>query len=241
MPATEQSLGGRLASFLAHHTGDPLLTFYDHASGERIELSRATYANWIAKTASYLVEECDLERGDGVLIDLPPHWLGPVFLGACWTVGLRVVATAPDAVVTGPAGLPGWSASPGSLPVVACALRPLGGGFTDPVPAGVRDFGREVWSQPDAFVPWDPPTADDLATATDTQADLVRRAVERGVLEEGGRLLSTRNPVTGGMDSLVEVILRAGSLVLVAHPDQDQLPATFAAERATTWDQPIRS
>jgi uncharacterized protein (TIGR03089 family) len=241
VPATERSLGDRLASFLARSTGDPLLTYYDQASEERIELSRATYANWVAKTSSYLVEECDLERGDGILIDLPPHWLGPIFLGACWTVGLRVVATAPDAVVTGPAGLPGWAASAGSLPVVACALRPLGGGFADSVPEGVRDFGREVWSQPDAFLPGDPPTAADLATAADTQADLVRRAASRGVLAEGGRLLSTRNPVTDGMDSLVEVVLRHGSLVLVANPDPALLPATFAAERATTWDQPMRS
>lgn len=241
MPAPEQSLGGRLAAFLAGNTGEPLLTYYDQAGEERTELSRATYANWIAKTASYLVEECDLERGDALRIDLPPHWLGPVFLGACWTVGLRVVSSAPDAVVTGPDGLAAWSEAAASLPVVACALRPLGGGFVDPVPREVRDFGREVWSQPDAFVPWDPPTAEDLATASDTQADLVRRAEQRGVLAEGGRLLSTGNPVTDGMDSLVEVILRQGSLVLVAHPDPDRLPATFAAERATAWDQPIRS
>lgn len=241
MPSPEQSLGDRLTALLARNTGEPLLTYYDHASGERIELSRATYANWIAKTASYLVEECDLERGDGLLIDLPPHWLGPVFLGACWTVGLRVVFAAPDAVVTGPDGLAAWSEEAGTLPVVACALRPLGGGFVDPVPRAVRDFGREVWSQPDVFVAWDPPTAKDLATATDAQADLVRRAAERGILAEGGRLLSTRNPVTDGMDSLVEVIVRQGSLVLVARPDPDRLPATFAAERATAWDQPIRS
>lgn len=241
MQAAEQSLGGRLAAFLARNTGAPLLTYYDQANGERIELSRATCSNWIAKTASYLVEECDLERGDALWIDLPPHWLGPVFLGACWTVGLRVDEAEPDAVVIGPASVPSWSGVDASLPVVACALRPLGGGFLDPLPPGIRDFGREVWAQPDAFVPWDPPTARDLATATDTQSDLVRRVAQRGVLAAGGRLLTTRNPVTDGMESFVEVILREGSLVLVAHPDPDLLPGTFADERATTWDQPIRS
>ena len=241
MPAAEQSLGGRLTAFLARNTGEPLLTYYDQASGERIELSRATYANWVAKTSSYLVDECELERGDALQLELPSHWLGPVFLGACWTVGLRVDSNEPDAVVIGPAGLQSWSEAAASLPVVACALRPLGGGFLEPLPHGVRDFGREIWSQPDAFAPWDPPTAEDLATATHTQAALVRRAAERGVLAAGGRLLTTHNPVTDGMESLVEVILREGSLVLVAHPDPDLLPATFAAERATTWDQPIRS
>ena len=32
----------------------PLLTWYDDASGERIELSVATAANWAAKTANLL-------------------------------------------------------------------------------------------------------------------------------------------------------------------------------------------
>ena len=58
------------------------MTFYDHASGERSELSVTTYANWVAKAASLLVEEHDLERGDALCLDLPAHWLGPVFLGA---------------------------------------------------------------------------------------------------------------------------------------------------------------
>ena len=44
--------------------GRPLVTWYDDATGERVELSVATYANWVAKTASLLVEEHDLERGD---------------------------------------------------------------------------------------------------------------------------------------------------------------------------------
>ena len=34
----------------------PLLTFYDDATGERTELSGATLANWVAKTANLLVD-----------------------------------------------------------------------------------------------------------------------------------------------------------------------------------------
>ena len=74
--------------------GRPLVTFYDDATGERVELSVATYANWVAKAASLLVEEHDLERGDTLRVDLPLHWLDPVFLGAAWTAGLVVVRTA---------------------------------------------------------------------------------------------------------------------------------------------------
>ena len=55
--------------------GRPLVTWYDETTGERVELSVATYANWVAKTASLLVEEHDLERGDVLRVDLPLHWL----------------------------------------------------------------------------------------------------------------------------------------------------------------------
>jgi uncharacterized protein (TIGR03089 family) len=79
-----------LDAHLRRDAGRPLVTFYDDATGERVELSVATYANWVAKTSSLLAEEYDAERGQTLLVDLPTHWLGPVFLGAAWTVGLVV-------------------------------------------------------------------------------------------------------------------------------------------------------
>src|SRR3954447_4422432 len=101
-----------LATNLRSDPGRPLLTFYDESTGERVELSVTTYANWVAKTASLLVEEHDLERGDVLLVDLPTHWLGPVFLGAAWTAGLAVgfpgTSADPAAVVCGPDGLATW-------------------------------------------------------------------------------------------------------------------------------------
>ena len=66
------------------------MTFYDDATGERIELSVATYANWVAKTAGLAQDELDAERGGLVLVDLPTHWLGAVWLGAAWSLGLTV-------------------------------------------------------------------------------------------------------------------------------------------------------
>ena len=78
-----------LADRLRREPGRPLVTFYDDATGERVELSVTTYANWVAKAGSLLVDELGLERGDTLRIDLPPHWLTPVFLGAAWSAGPR--------------------------------------------------------------------------------------------------------------------------------------------------------
>lgn len=227
-----------LSEQLRSDAGRPLVTFYDDATGERVELSVTTYANWVAKAASLLVDDLGLERGDRLQVDLPAHWLGPVFLGAAWTAGLVVVDTEPDAVVCGPDALATWAPRATALPVLACALLPMGVRFADPVPPGVHDVGVEIWGQPDAFTPWDPPAGDDLATdlagATATQAEVWRTAAAGTLVADGGRLLSEANPASPpGIATFVEPLLRGGSLVLVTRAGREQLDATYAAERAT--------
>jgi uncharacterized protein (TIGR03089 family) len=236
-----------LAGRLRLDPGQPLVTYYDLGTDERVELSVATYANWVAKTASLLAEEHDLERGQSLRVDLPTHWLGPVFLGAAWTLGLSVTgAEGPDAVVCGPAGLARWSVYAGRVPVLACSLRPLGVRFAEPLPAGVHDVGVEVWSQPDAFTPWDPPTGDDSAVdwavggATDdlTQAELWSRAAPGSSPPGGGRLLSTANPASrSGLAAFTGPLAGGGSLVLVSGvstPDGAALARVFDVERCTS-------
>lgn len=232
---------------------EPLITFYDHASGERVELSVVTYANWVAKVASLLTEECDLERGQRIRIDLPPHWMGPVFLGAAWSVGLGVVLSDEDgsedvdAVVCGPDTVARWAEHAAQIPILACSLLPMGVRFRDGVPAGVRDVGVEVWSQPDSFIAWDPPTGDDAALSlpdgtTVSQAALVETAAAGSLLTDGGRLLTVANPTSpSGLTTFTEPLVRGGSVVLVASADPDRLDATAAQERVTDRDQPARS
>lgn len=207
----------------------PFVTFYDDATGERTELSLTTYANWVAKTASLLAEELDLERGGRLLVDLPVHWLAPVFAGAAWTLGAAVVRE-PDAdvVVCGPDGVAAYAA--GAAPLLATALHPLGLRFTQPLPDGVRDFGVEVWSQPDAFEPWDPPAADDEALPGLTQGELLGQAPR--LIQPGGRLLTTAH-VLDEPATLVEPLLVGGSCVWWRNPDAETAAHKAEVERVT--------
>ncbi|MFZ4373965.1 MAG: TIGR03089 family protein, partial [Mycobacterium sp.] len=49
----------------------PRITFYDDSSGERIELSTVTLANWAAKTANLLRDELGAGPGSRVAVLLP--------------------------------------------------------------------------------------------------------------------------------------------------------------------------
>lgn len=223
--------------------GRPLVTFYDFTTSERTELSVTTYANWVAKAASLLAEEGDLERGQQLLLDLPAHWLGPVFLGAAWSVGLEIVwpgterAQGADAVVCGGAsGIARYaplSEGGAGLPVLASALLPLGARFPTPPPSGVLDIGVEIWSQPDAFTAWDPPQGTDLAADGATH-DEVWLAAAASPMTHGDRLLTEANPASpSGLSSFTGPLARCGSLVLAVQATKEQLEQTSQAERVT--------
>ena len=130
LPCPHDDLRGGARATHPGRPGPTLVTSYDLGSGERVELSVTTYANWVAKTASLLAEEHDLERGESLRVDLPTHWLGPVFLGAAWALGLVVTEEErPDAVVCGPGSLERWAAEAGRIPVLGparCSLSECG-------------------------------------------------------------------------------------------------------------------
>jgi uncharacterized protein (TIGR03089 family) len=232
-----------LAAALRADAARPLVTFYDEATGERIELSVTTYANWVAKTAGLVQDELDVERGGLVLVDLPTHWLGAVWLGAAWTGGLAVTtdpsaADDADLVVCGPDGIERYADHADSVPVVALSLRPLGARFADPLPTGVVDYGAVVLAQPDAFVPMDPSGPDDEAwrdaAGSRTQADLLAEVAAAPLVEEGGRLLTDQNPCSpDGLATLLSPLLRGGGTVWVRHPEEARWERRREEERAT--------
>ncbi|MDG4865022.1 TIGR03089 family protein, partial [Streptomyces sp. T-3] len=109
MNETDRTPADLLRSALAADPARPLVTFYDDATGERVELSVATFANWVAKTANLLQGDLGAEPGDRLALLLPAHWQTAVWLLACSSVGVTVVVGGDpgdaDLVVSGPDSL----------------------------------------------------------------------------------------------------------------------------------------
>jgi uncharacterized protein (TIGR03089 family) len=235
-----------LRSALTADPARPFVTFYDDATGERVELSVATFANWVSKTANLLQGDLAAEPGDRLALLLPAHWQSAVWLLACSSVGVAVEIggdpAGADLVVSGPDTLEAARACRGER--VALALRPLGGRFPQP-PAGFADYAVEVPGQGDRFAPFAP--VDPEATALTvggtglTAAQIVDRAAEdagRRGLTAGSRLLSglpydTWEGLTAG---LFAPLVAGASVVLcrnLGHLSAEKLAKRVESERVT--------
>jgi hypothetical protein len=98
----------------------------------------------------------------------------------------------------------------------------------------------QVWSQPDAFVPWEAAEPGDPAFAELTQADLF------GGTGTGDRLLTDANPVRDeGLATFTGPLRGGGSTVWVRHVDPARWQRRYDEERATAVTggpgQPARS
>ena len=226
-----------------------MLTDYDDATGERVELSVATLANWVAKTANLLRDEFDVEAGSSVALALPVHWQTAACLLGVWSCGAAVLDTAAedhgrlaeaDLVLAAQDRLPAleeWE-----LPeLLGLSLHPLGRGMTGYV-GRARDFALEVRVQGDVFLPDSPPDAEDpglvLTGSRLTLGSLGRTAEELAGqlgIRPGDRILvDARTAAEAGPVAWLLAPLAAGaSLVLCRNPDPARLAARATAERIT--------
>ncbi|MFF3319128.1 TIGR03089 family protein [Streptomyces sp. NPDC003035] len=246
MNASDRTPADLLRSALAADPARPLVTFYDDATGERVELSVATFANWVAKTANLLQGELSASPGDRLALLLPAHWQTAVWLLACSSVGVTAELggdpAGADYVVAGPDSLEAGLTCSGDR--IALSLAPMGRRFPAP-PAGYADYAVEVPSQGDRFAPFVPVDADAPALLVDgtelSGIQLVERAradAEALGLAPGARLLSGRPYDTwDGLSAGLYAPLAAGaSVVLCRNLDQlapEALEKRVESERVT--------
>lgn len=249
MDTPDRTPADLLASALATDPARPLVTFYDDATGERVELSVATLANWVAKTANLLQDELVAEPGDRLALLLPAHWQSAVWLLACSATGVVAEVNGDPGTahltVAGPDTLAAARACTGER--VALSLRPLGVRFASP-PEGFTDYAVEVPGQGDRFAPYAPVGPDAPALIVHDPADgtlgrpleltgaqLVARAEAdaraRG-LQPGSRLLSTL-PYDSwdGLSAGLYAPLAAGASVVLCRNAADLSPEALARRR----------
>lgn len=227
MNATDHTPADLLRTALSDDPSRPLVTFYDDATGERVELSVATFENWVAKTANLLQDELSAEPGDRLALLLPAHWQTAVWLLACSSVGVVVdlgngSAAGADLAVCGPDTLEAGRTCSGER--VALALRPMGGRFPQP-PEGFMDYAVEVPGQGDRFAPYAPVDPDAPALTLPDGSELTgaqvveraRRDAAARALGAGSRLLSAL-PYDGwdGLSAGLFAPLAAGGAVVLA-------------------------
>ncbi|MBV9292177.1 MAG: hypothetical protein JO222_06985 [Frankiales bacterium] len=189
----------------------PFVTWYDDASGGRVELSIATTVNWANKIAGHLVDELEVEPGSLLRPTTAPHWVSAVLLLGTWTAGAAVSDDATALALE-------VDADP-----MGAALSRLVGGQPDEFSAGAVDpampalvLGGRSW------------THEELGAAA------AHDAAEHG-LDATSRVLSILGyDSANGIDAGLLVPLAAGgSVVLVADVDPDRLPDRCVTERVT--------
>ncbi|MGH3356888.1 MAG: TIGR03089 family protein [Nocardioidaceae bacterium] len=243
---TATTIPDLLACLLSVDPARPLLTFYDDATGERVELSVKSFDNWVAKTANLLQDELSADPGDHVALWLPTHWQSAVWVCAAAACGVVIshdpgLETTADVVVCGPDTLAEATGS-GVREVVGLSLRPMGQGFDTAVPDGVTDYATTVLAQGDTFLAFGAPDGDapfvvsrDGSTSQRELLAQARQGAETLGLYPNGRLLCDANPVvaSGFAGGVLAAMVTGGSVVLTRNPDPAAIDGRAAQERIT--------
>ena len=156
----------------------PALLWYS-APGERIELSGRVFDNWVAKTANFLVDECEVEPGSLLALPQRLHWRSLVLAAA----GLRVGATLAWGQQAGADVRAAFDTAElegaGAEYLLAVAAEPLAPRFMGQLPSEALDYAAEVRSHPDVYVGLAEPTSEDQAWAGTSYGRLMEQLTER--------------------------------------------------------------
>ncbi|HEY0229408.1 MAG TPA: TIGR03089 family protein [Mycobacterium sp.] len=216
----------------------PRITYYDDATGERIELSAVTLANWAAKTGNLLRDELGAGPATRVGILLPAHWQTAAVLFGVWSIGAEAVLDA-----AGPIDMALCTATrldeadsivePGGE-VAVLSLDPFGRSVPD-LPIGVTDYATAVRVHGDQIVEERKPGPALAGRSVEQVLADCERSSAAIELTANDRVLSTAS--WPGPDELIAGLLAVmavgASLVQVANPDASALQRRAEAEKVT--------
>ena len=224
---------------MAADPAGPRITYYDDATGERIELSAVTLANWAAKTGNLLRDELGAGPGSRVAVLLPAHWQTAAVLFGIWWVGAEVVlggmqGRAAEIALCTADRLADADAAVGAGEIAVLSLDPFGKPVAD-LPIGVTDYASSVRVHGDQIAPErHPGPALDGRSVTDVIAGAQASAAAQGLVAKD-RVLSTVHWNTADelTDGLLAVFAAGASLVQVANPDASVLDRRRQMEKVT--------
>jgi uncharacterized protein (TIGR03089 family) len=229
------TVDGRLRTALINDAARPLVTFYDDATGERVELSVATFDNWVAKTANLLRDGLDVQPGGRVGLLLPLHWQAAVWIVACWAAGAVVVPGSTDTdVIVADASSLGTAADVRGADVVGLSLAPLGAPLQE-APHGVLDYAIEVRGYGDRFEMRPRPAPADPALEVGGRILSQGEMTDVAGLRSGDRLLTTLpvDTIEGVRAAIAAPLAADASVVLCRNLDATWLVRRMAAEHVS--------
>ena len=213
----------------------PRITYYDDATGERIELSAVTLANWAAKTGNLLRDELGAGPSSRVAVLLPAHWQTAAVLFGVWWIGADVVLGGSDAdVALCTEGRIDEADATGAGEVAVLSLDPFGRPAPD-LPVGVTDYATAVRVHGDQIVAERHPGPALAGRSVDAVLAACQQAATTRTLTASDRVLSTASWDTPDdlIDGLLTVLAVGGSLVQVANPDPTVLAHRIESEKVT--------
>jgi uncharacterized protein (TIGR03089 family) len=217
----------------------PRITYYDDATGERIELSAVTLANWAAKTGNLLRDELGAGPASRIAVFLPAHWQTAAVLFGVWWIGAdALLGGGPDidiALCTAERLDEALDiTATGAGEVAVLSLDAFGRPATD-LPVGVTDYATAVRVHGDQIVAERHPGPALAGRSVDQVLAACLKAAAARALTASDRVLSTASWDTPDdvIDGLLSVLAVGGSLVHVANPDPTALPRRIETEKVT--------
>jgi uncharacterized protein (TIGR03089 family) len=225
-----------LDPLMASDPAGPRITYYDDSTGERIELSTATLANWAAKTGNLLRDELGAGPASRVAVLLPAHWQTAAVLFGIWWIGAEVVldGSQADVALCTADRLPQADAAVGMGEIAVLSLDPFGKPVPD-LPVGLADYATAVRVHGDDISPErHPGAAMEGRSVTDVLVGAQASAAAQGFTATD-RVLSTARWDTADelTDNLLAVFAVGASLVQVANPDPSALERRRQTEKCT--------